>query len=107
MDIKALCKLARSNEDNSATPIMVITSNTSIEHEKELLKLGIEYFVRKPVEPDILFYAIKNIVYLLAVNRGISPLTKLPRKYPYSSRTKKETTKEARVCSTILRFRQL
>ncbi|MCI8620568.1 MAG: diguanylate cyclase [Clostridia bacterium] len=94
MDIKALCKLARSNEDNSATPIMVVTSNNSIEHEKELLKLGIEYFIRQPMDADILFYIIKNIVNLLAVNRGISPLTKLPGNIPIQAELKKRLLKK-------------
>ena len=41
---------------------MVVSSNTSLEHEKELLKQDIEYFIRKPIDVDILYYIIKNIV---------------------------------------------
>ncbi len=87
-----ICKLIRNNEDNSATPIIVITSNASIEHEKDILKNRVEYYIKKPFDTDILYYSIKNIIELLAINRGISPLTKLPRKHSDSSRIKKTIT---------------
>ncbi len=86
--------MIRNNEDNSATPIMVVTSDTSIEHEKELLKNDIEYCIKKPLEKEILFYTIKNIVNLLAINRGISPLTKLPGNIPIQAELKKRLLKK-------------
>lgn len=93
-NIKEICKLIRKSEDNSATPIMVVTTNVSIEHEKELLKQEIEYFMKKPIDIDILFYTIRNILNLLAINRGISPLTKLPGNIPIQAELKKRLLKK-------------
>ena len=87
-----LCKLIRSSEDNSSTPIMVLTSDDSKEHQIDILKLGVEYCISSEVSVEYLYYTIKNITNLLVINRGISPLTKLPRKYSYTSRIKKTFT---------------
>ena len=84
-----LCKAIRNNEDNSITPIMVISSNQTNEHEKELLKHEIEYYIKKPIDETSIYYLIKNIVKLLHRNRGISPLTKLPGNLPIQSEMKK------------------
>lgn len=84
-----LCKAIRNNEDNSITPIMVITSDQTSEHEKELLKNEIEYYIKKPIDETSIYYLIKNIVKLLYRNRGISPLTKLPGNLPIQSEMKK------------------
>lgn len=81
-NIKELCKLIRSNEDNSSIPLIVLTSNNDIEHEKMLLKSEIEYCIKKPFDSTALSYTIKNIIKLLSINRGISPLTKLPGNIP-------------------------
>lgn len=93
-DVLEICALIREDEDNSATPIMVISSNTSLEHEMNFLKQDIEFFVKKPINVDILYYTIKNIVHLLAVNRGISPLTKLPGNIPIQAELKKRLLKK-------------
>ena len=45
--------MIRNSEDNSATPIMVISSNNSLDHEKEILKEGIEYYIKKPIDSEI------------------------------------------------------
>lgn len=92
-DVFEICNLIRDDEDNSATPIMVISSNADLEHELELLKQNIEYFVKKPFDINILYYTIKNLVRLLAVNRGISPLTKLPGNIPIQTELKKRLLK--------------
>ena len=92
-NIFEVCNLIRDDEDNSATPIMVISSNTALEHELQLLKQNIEYFVKKPFNIDVLYYIIKNLVRLLAVNRGISPLTKLPGNIPIQAELKKRLLK--------------
>lgn len=93
-DVLEVCTLIRDDEDNSATPIMVISSNASLQHEMELLKQDIEFFVKKPINIDVLYYTIKNIVRLLAVNRGISPLTKLPGNIPIQAELKKRLLKK-------------
>jgi len=93
-DVLEVCTLIRDDEDNSATPIMVISSNASLQHEMELLKQDIEFFVKKPINIDVLYYTIKNIVHLLTVNRGISPLTKLPGNIPIQAELKKRLLKK-------------
>lgn len=89
-----VCNMIRNSEDNSATPIMVISSNNSLDHEKEILKEGIEYYIKKPIDSEITYYKIKNIVNLLAINRGISPLTKLPGNITIQSELKKRLLKK-------------
>lgn len=92
--ITKICKMIRNNEDNSATPIIVLTSNTSYEHEIELLKEDIEYCIKKPFNAKALAYTIKNITKLILINRGISPLTKLPGNIPIQAELKKRLLKK-------------
>lgn len=86
--------MIRNNEDNSATPTMVLTSNTSTEHELDILKEDIEYCLKKPVSYKCLYYILKNIVKLVVTNRGISPLTKLPGNIPIQAELKKRLIKK-------------
>ena len=87
-----LCHSIRNNEDNSITPIIVITSHNSLEHERKILKEEVQSYIQKPVDDECMFYMINSIIKLLYRNRGVSPLTKLPRKFTYSSRTKETFT---------------
>ena len=43
----SVCRTIRSSEDNSITPIMVLTSNKTLKYEKEILKEEIEFYLRK------------------------------------------------------------
>lgn len=88
-----LCKLIKDSEDNSSTPVIVLTSDTSTEHEQELLKEHILYCVNKSVSYKSLGYMINNIITLVSINRGISPLTKLPGNIPIQAELKKRLTK--------------
>lgn len=88
-----LCRTIRNNEDNSITPIMVLTTNNSIEYEREILKEEVEYYLLSPIDMECTYYMIKNIVKLLYRNRGISPLTKLPGNLPIQSELKKRLLK--------------
>ena len=94
VDILDICKTIRNSEDNSITPIMVVTSNQDIEHEKKILNEEIEYYIKKPIDNICLFYMVRNIVRLLYVNRGISPLTKLPGNVPIQSELRKRLLKK-------------
>ena len=78
MDVVELCKKIRNDEDNSITPIIVVSSNTDKEHRIRILKKSVEYYIRKPVNAQYLYYTIKNLSRLLTINRRISPLTGLP-----------------------------
>lgn len=77
-DIIQLCKKIRQDEDNTITPVIVVSSNKDKEHRIKILNESIEYYIRKPVDEDYLFYTIKNLGRLLSINRTISPLTGLP-----------------------------
>ncbi len=78
VDVLDLCKKIRNDEDNSITPIIVVSSNFEKEHRIEILKESVEYYIKKPVNPQYLYYTIKNLNRLLSINRRISPLTGLP-----------------------------
>ena len=78
LKIGDLCKIIRANEDNSITPIIVITQNSNDEHIIEVLKSDVEIILDSPVNSEILYYSIMNIIKLLNRNRMISPLTGLP-----------------------------
>ena len=78
VDILELCKKIRSDDDNSITPIIVVSSNSEKEHRIQILKESVEYYIKKPVNAQYLYYTIKNLGRLITINRRISPLTGLP-----------------------------
>ncbi len=78
VNVLELCKKIRRDEDNSITPIIVVSSDFDKEHRIEILQESVEYYIKKPVNPQYLYYTIKNLSRLLTINRRISPLTGLP-----------------------------
>ena len=89
MDIIDLCKKIRADEDNSITPIIMITSNKDRNHRIEVLKTHVEYFIKKPIDEEYLYYTIKNITSLMYINRRVSPLTGLPGNVQIQAEMKK------------------
>ena len=89
MDIVELCKLIRENEDNSITPIVVISSDWEKEHRLKILRQSIEYFIIKPIDQEYLYFTITNMLRLLKSNRRISPLTGLPGNVQIQAEMKK------------------
>ena len=77
MNIIDLCKSIRENEDNSITPIIVISSEWEKEHRVKILEQSVEYFIIKPVDQEYLYFTVKNLLRLFQTNRRISPLTGL------------------------------
>lgn len=77
-DIIELCNKIRGNEDNSITPIIIESSNGDKEHRMQVLRTSVEYYIKKPVDEQYLYYTIKNLVRLITTNRRVSPLTGLP-----------------------------
>ena len=77
-DVMDVCKKIRTDEDNKITPIIVVSSNTNRIHRLEVLKESVEYYIKKPVDAEYLYYTIKNLNRLLNINRRISALTGLP-----------------------------
>ena len=84
-----LCSRIRNDADNAITPIMVLTSNDDTSHKIEIIKNSVEYIVEKSLGDEYLYYTIKNISRLLAVNRTVSPLTGLPGNVKIQSELKK------------------
>lgn len=89
INIVEFCKSIRSNEDNSITPIIVVSSNKEKEHAVDVLKTDVQYYIKKPLDEEYFFYTIKNIVGLLTKNRRISPLTGLPGNVQIQAEMKK------------------
>ncbi len=89
INIVEFCKKIRSNEDNSITPIIVVSSNRDNAHRVEVLKTDVQYYIIKPVNEEYFYYTIKNIVGLLTKNRRISPLTGLPGNVQIQAEMKK------------------
>ena len=61
VDVLDLCKKIRRDEDNSITPIIVVSSNSEKEHRIEILKESVEYYIKKPVNAQYLYFTIKNL----------------------------------------------
>ena len=88
-DIVSFCNEIRENEDNSITPIIVISSNWEKEHRISILKSCVEHYIIAPVDYEYLYYTIKNITRLLYTNRRVSPLTGLPGNVQIQTETKR------------------
>ena len=88
-DILEICRAIRQNEDNSITPIIIVSSNKEKEHRIKILASEIEYFIGRPMENEYLYYTIKNIIRLIDVNRRVSPLTGLPGNVQIDAELKK------------------
>ena len=89
MNIIEFCKSIRANEDNSITPIIVVSSNTDRTHRAEILKTAVQYYIEKPLDNEYLYYTVKNITDLLYKNRTVSPLTGLPGNVQIQAEMKK------------------
>ena len=94
IDTVGMCRRIRENEDNRATPIIVISSNLNKEHRLKILDTAVEYYIKKPIDIDYLYYTIKNLVKLIYVNRGVSPLTGLPGNMQIEAELKRRLRKK-------------
>ena len=92
-DVIELCRQIRKDEDNTITPLIVVSSNTSRMHRLKVLNESVEYFIRKPVDEGYLYYTIKNLGRLLTTNRTVSPLTGLPGNVQIHSELKKRLSR--------------
>lgn len=93
-DVIELCRKIRKDEDNTITPVIVVSSNGSRSHRMKVLNESVEYFIKKPVDEGYLYYTVKNLNRLLTTNRRISPLTGLPGNVQIHSELKKRLSKE-------------
>lgn len=93
-DTVAVCKKIRTDEDNKITPIIVVSSNTDRNHRLDILKESVEYYIKKPVDTDYLYFTVKNLNRLLNINRRISALTGLPGNVQIHAELKKRISKK-------------
>lgn len=77
-DIESLVNHLRKTREYAITPIILISSSTDKEHRLDMLKSGVEFFIKKPLNQKYFFYTIKNVTRLISANRCISALTGLP-----------------------------
>lgn len=84
-----ICERIKNDEDNSITPIIVITSKKDHEHKLKMLELGVSHYIKYPIDEKYLYYTILNIMKLLYVNRRVSPLTGLPGNVQIQAEMKK------------------
>lgn len=85
----SICQKIKENEDNTITPIIVITSEKDHDHKLEMLELGVSHYIKVPVDNDYLYCTINNILNLLYANRKVSPLTGLPGNVQIQAEMKK------------------
>ena len=88
-DACKICKEIKNDEDNSITPIIIVTSNKDHNHKLEMLKLGVAHYIRHPIDEEYLYYTIENVLNLLYTNRRMSPLTGLPGNVQIQAEMKK------------------
>ncbi len=93
-DVVGLCKQIRRDEDNTITPVIVVSSNGDKDHRMKILKESIEYYIKKPVDEEYLYYTVKNLNRLLANNRRVSPLTGLPGNVQIHAELKKRLSRK-------------
>ena len=93
-DIIEFCREIRANEDNGITPIIVLSSNNEKKHRLAVLETAVEYYIKKPMDIDYLYYTVKNLMRLMAVNRTVSPLTGLPGNVQILAELKKRVMNE-------------
>lgn len=65
-------------KNTSITPIILVSSKAEKEHRVALLKRGMDFYIKKPLNEDYFYYTIRNISRLISSNRCISGLTGLP-----------------------------
>ena len=94
MNILDLCTVIQKNDDNGITPVIVLSSNQERDHKLEVLKRDVEYFIKSPIDEEILQVTIRNIIELLSRNRRTSPLTGLPGNVQIQTEMKKRLLKK-------------
>ncbi len=88
-DIIDICKTIREDENNSITPVLVITDKKDEKHQISIMKNSIEYVIPTDLCDEYIYYVIKNITRLMSVNRTVSPLTGLPGNVQIQAELKK------------------
>lgn len=77
-DIKEVFQKIKDAQQNSNIPLIVLTPSEDEDHIIEILKNDVEICLKYPLNCEILYYTIMNLIKLLNRNRTVSPLTGLP-----------------------------
>lgn len=93
-EIVEVCQQIRNDDNNSITPIIVVTSKANHDHKVKILKQSVEYYIKAPIDEEYIYYTIKNIVRLMHMNRRVSPLTGLPGNVQIQAELKKRILKK-------------
>lgn len=93
-DVIQICRYIRNDDDNAITPIIVVSSSEDLKHRVEIAKEWVEYYFRKPLNEEYMYYTIKNLLRLLHINRRVSPLTGLPGNVQIHAELKKRLANE-------------
>ena len=93
-DVVDLCRKIRKDEDNNITPVIIVSSKGSKEHRIRILQESVEYFIKKPVDEQYLYYTVKNLNRLMTSNRRVSPLTGLPGNVQIHAELKKRILRQ-------------
>ncbi len=101
-DVVDLCRKIRKDEDNTITPVIVVSSKSDKEHRIKIMQESIEYFIKKPVDEQYLYHTVKNLNRLLTSNRRMSPLTGLPGNVQIHAELKKRISKKETFCVLYL-----
>ena len=102
VDVIELCKKIRRDDDNSITPVIVVSSNSDQDHRIAILRESIEYYIKKPVNEQYLYFTVKNLNRLMNINRRISPLTGLPGNVQIHAELKKRLLNKEDFCVLYL-----
>lgn len=89
-DSLAICQKIKQDEDNSITPIIVLSSSKEHDHRLTMLKLGVAHYIKHPIDEEYLYYTIINVLNLIYINRRVSPLTGLPGNVQIQAEMKKK-----------------
>lgn len=88
-DIVSICEKIKKDDDNTITPIIVLSSEKDHDHRIELLKLGVSHYIINPIDEEYFYYTIQNVLNLIYINRRVSPLTGLPGNVQIQAEMKK------------------
>lgn len=89
-----ICRKIRSNEDNSITPIIIVSSIWDLRHTVDALSMSIQYYINKPLDDGYLYHTVKNMLQLIYLNRRMSPLTGLPGNVQIQTEMKRRLLKK-------------
>ncbi|NDW10630.1 response regulator [Dysgonomonas sp. 520] len=70
MDGNEMCKILKNDISTSHIPIILLTAKNDTEDVKKGYESGVEAYVEKPFDPEILELQAKNIIHMKQVQRG-------------------------------------